>query len=111
MKKELTDFDSYDEDEKIPLFLQKGNNINNYNNKYNYQEYLNKIKQEKTDDESKENKSIISLSDESITKSDEKVNYEYINNIPKIFVSKLFNDSVISSIDKKAIFSIIDLTR
>ena len=110
VKKELTDFDSYDEDEKIPLFLQKGNNVNNYNNKYNYQEYLNKIKQEKTDDESKENKSIISLSDESITKSDEKINYEYTNNIPKIFVSKLFNDSVISSIDKKAIFSIIDLT-
>ena len=110
VKKELTDFDSYDEDEKIPLFLQKGNNVNNYNNKYNYQEYLNKIKQEKTDDESKETKSIISLSDESITKSDEKINYEYTNNIPKIFVSKLFNDSVISSIDKKAIFSIIDLT-
>ena len=109
IKKELNDSDSSDEDEKRPLFFPKIKNINH--NKYNYKEYLNKIKQEQYDDESQETKSIISLGDASITKSKEIINYENINNnIPKIFVSKLINESVISSIDKKAIFNIMDLT-
>ena len=109
MKKELTGFDSFDEDEKRPLFLQNIKNIN-YNNKYNYLEYFNKIKQEQTDEDSKETKSIISLSDESVAKSKEISINENMKNIPKIFISKLIDDSLISSIDKKDIFSIMDLT-
>ena len=108
IKNELIDSDDSDEDNKIRLFSPKENNINY--NKYNFKKYLDKNEQEQYDDESQGNNSIITLTDSSYTKSNDKLKYENIKTIPRIFISKLINDSIISSFDKINIFSVKNST-
>ena len=108
IKNELINSDDSDEDNKISLFSPKENNINY--NKYNYKKYLDKNEHEQYDYESQGNNSIISLTDSSYKKSVDKTKYENIKTIPRIFISKLINDSIISSLDKINIFRVMNST-
>ena len=104
IKKEIIELDNSDEDEKKLSFSPKINTNNNKYNNNNSHRNISKIKQEQYDNCSLGNNSIISLDNTSISKSED------VKKIPEIFITRLINESAISSLSKNDILGVLDST-